>query len=457
MSHYQSQPPYGAPPQGYPPTGYQQQPPYPQQPQQQYGAPTGPPPQGHYPPQQGQYGQPPQQQGYYGAPSPQPPAGYHAPSPQPPVGYHHTPSPQPGYGAPPVQAPYGQAPPQGYAPPPGPPIGGAPGFAPPGAFGAPPMGYGAPAMPSLGYAPGQVAPGDFRREADILRKAMKGFGTDEKALIQVLAHLDPLQMAAVRATYSQHIGRDLYKDVKSETDGYLGQGLLAVIEGPLGHDVSCARESIDGIGTKEWLMNDVLLGRSNADLNAIKTAYERKYHRHLIRDVEDDLSMKTAVLFKRVLEARRHEESMPCNPQDITAKVAAVHAKQKDRALDILATSSDAELRAIDHELSSRYHTSLEKVVVKDYSGHMEKAYVHIVRSATDPAMRDAILLEECMEGMGTKDEALVTRIVRMHWNRDHKDQVKRAYRHRYKKDLIQRVRGETSGDYERLMVALLE
>lgn len=337
-------------------------------------------------------------------------------------------------------------------------MGGAPGYPPQGAYGAPPMGsYGAPAMPSLGYAPGQVAPGDFRREADILRKAMKGFGTDEKALIQVLARLDPLQMAAVRATYSQHIGRDLYKDVKSETGGYLCQGLLAVIEGPLSHDVDCARESIEGVGTKEWLMNDVLLGRSNADLNAIKTAYERKYHRHLTRDVEDDLSMKTAVLFKRVLEARRHEESMPCNPQDISAKVSVMHAKQKDQALEILATSSNAELRAIDHELSARYHTSLEKVILKDYSGHMEKAYVHMVRTATDPALRDAILLEECMAGMGTKDEALVTRIVRLHWNRDHKEQVKRAYRHKFKKDLIQRVRGETSGDYERLMVALLE
>ncbi|KAJ5928642.1 hypothetical protein N7466_007598 [Penicillium verhagenii] len=438
------EPPYGAP-QGYPPNNYQQQPPYPQQ---QYGAPPGPPPQGHYhqhPPQQGPYGQaPPQQQGgYYGAPSPQPPAGY-----------HQNPSPQPGYGPPPpVQSPYGQGPPQGYGPPPG--GNNAPGFAPPGAHGAPP--YGGPVMPTLGYTPGQVAPGDFRREADILRKAMKGFGTDESALIQVLARQDPLQMAAVRATYSQHIGRDLYKDVKSETGGYLRQGLLAVIEGPLVHDVECARESIDGIGTKEWLMNDVLLGRSNADLNAIKMAYERKYHRHLARDVEGDLSMKTAVLFKRVLEARRHEESMPCNPQDIGAKAAAVHAKRKDQAMDILVAASDAELRAIDHEMGARYRASLENVILKEYSGHMEKAYVQMVRTATDPAMRDAILLEECMAGMGTKDEALVTRIVRLHWNRDHKEQVKRAYHHRFKKDLIQRVRGETSGDYQRLMVALLE
>ena len=74
---------------------------------------------------------------------------------------------------------------------------------------------------------------------------MKGFGTDEKTLIAVLARLDPLQMAAVRDTYSKHLGRDLYKDVKSETGGYFGDGLAAVIEGPLMHDVESVQLAIE--------------------------------------------------------------------------------------------------------------------------------------------------------------------------------------------------------------------
>merc|ERR1712230_303690 len=60
------------------------------------------------------------------------------------------------------------------------------------------------------------------------------------------------------------------------------------------------------------------------------------------------------------------------------------------------------------------------------------------------------------MAGLGTKDKLLVNRVVRIHWDRAHKDQVKRAYQHRYKRDLIARVQGETSGDYRELLVALL-
>lgn len=302
-----------------------------------------------------------------------------------------------------------------------------------------------------------MAPGDFRPQADALRKAMKGFGTDEKALIAVLAPLDPLQMAAVRDTYSKHLGRDLYKDVKSETSGEFRDGLLAVIDGPLVHDVDCAHSAIDGAGTKEWLLNDVLLGRSNADINAIRTAYEMKYQRSLAGDVEGDLSFGTSKLFKIVLGAARNEESIPINPHTLETDVRALQGNDGTEVCAIFAKASNAELRALSQLFESRYHIPLEKHIKKKFSGHMEDALLLMLRSATDPAMRDAKLLEDCMSGMGTKDERLVIRAVRVHWNRNHKEMVKRAYQHLFGTSVIDRVRGETSGDYERLMVALLE
>lgn len=58
---------------------------------------------------------------------------------------------------------------------------------------------------------------------------------------------------------------------------------------------------------------------------------------------------------------------------------------------------------------------------------------------------------------LGIADERLVSRVVRLHWNRVHLDQVKRAYRHKFGKELVSRVRNEIAGDYGRLLVALLE
>merc|ERR1711939_386414 len=271
------QPPYGAPPgqQQYgapPPQGHSPQPPYGQQP---YGAPPPPPqqPYGQQGYQQPQYGAPPpgqyppQQQGQYGAPPPGPPPGqYGGPPPQQPYG-------QQGQYPPPQQPPYGQQP-QGYQQPPY----GAPAPA-AGGYGAPPpqqyppqQGYGAPQQytqptpPSPGYGPMQHIAYDGIADAEALKKAMKGFGTNEKLLIATLADKDPLQVAVIQKVYQQRFGKNLINEIKGEVSGSFEDGLTAIVRGPLQQDILNLIQATDGPGTKEKVLNDVLLGRSNADM-----------------------------------------------------------------------------------------------------------------------------------------------------------------------------------------------
>ncbi|TKA72595.1 hypothetical protein B0A49_07755 [Cryomyces minteri] len=444
------QPGYGAPPPGPPPPqGY---PPYP--PQQPYGHPppmqNQPPyppqggytPQGGYPPQ----GYPPQQQ-LYGAPPP--PQGH---SPYPPQGGY--PPPQQPYGAPPQQAPY---PPQGP---------------PPSQYGAPPpqQPYGAPTPymqptpPSPGYITGQVAPVDMSREAEGVRAAMKGLGTNEKQLIAILSRLDPVQMNALRNTYHTRFMRDLLNDLEKETSGYFRDGLMALARGPLGQDVYNVHKAIKGLGTKEAILNDVLLSRSNADLNAIKLEYQRVYRKPLEADVAGDLSMKTERLFSMVLAARRAEESTPVNPADIERDITELYRATEARTAgtdqvavcQILASHSDGQIRALSQAYAAKYQRPLAAVLAKNFTGHMEAALASMLRAAEDRAKHDADLLEAAMKGMGTKDDLLVNRVVRCHWNRAHMQQVKAAYKHFYKTELARRIEGETRGDYEKLMLACI-
>ena len=57
----------------------------------------------------------------------------------------------------------------------------------------------------------------------------------------------------------------------------------------------------------------------------------------------------------------------------------------------------------------------------------MELALLQQLRTGTDKAMRDAMLLEDAMHGLGTKDHLLVNRVVRIHWDKNHLQQVKGA------------------------------
>lgn len=301
------------------------------------------------------------------------------------------------------------------------------------------------------------------RAADDLRAAMKGFGTNETQLIKVLSSLDPLQVEGVKQAYQQRHKRDLLKDVHSETSGYFRDGLEAIIRGPLDEDCHVLNEAIKGAGTKENLLDDVLISRSNADVNAIKAHYQQKFRRTLESDVKGDLSMKTERMYDMIMSARRDEESAPVMPQQVDAWVQEIYHATEGRTgtdqltvCNVLATRSNGQLRAIAQTYKTKYHRSLQEVIKKEFSGHMESALMSMVSAAEDPAKYDADRLEASMAGLGTKDVRLVALIVSIHWDKQRLQQCKAAYKHFYKRDLAQRVQSETSGDYKKLMVACL-
>ncbi|KAI0842194.1 Annexin [Hypoxylon sp. FL0890] len=412
---------------------------------------------GYYP------GQPPPQQ----YPPPQPQGQYY--SPQPPQGgpyhqggYYPPPqaSPYPGQpGQYPPPQPYGAPPSQGYGPPPGQ-------YNPPPQQGyqyPPPVASGPPTPPTLGYGPPQIIQWDATPDAQTLRSAMKGFGTDEKALIRVLCNKDPLQIEAIKSAYFRTFSRSLEKDIVSETRGWFETGLVAIVRGPLLHDVHLLHSAMDGPGTKEKVLNDVLLGRSNADLNAIKSMYQHTFHKSLESQVKGDLSMKTERHFLIVLGANRAEDSAPVIPQAIDQDVMEIYRATEGKlgtdemmVCSILSTRNDNQIRAINHAYEQKFRRRLEDVIKKEFSGHMEQALLYQLRHAVDKYMHAASLLEDAMAGLGTKDHLLVSRVIRYHWDKQTLANVKGAYQQRYRRSLASRIKGETSGDYQRLMLGCI-
>ncbi|XP_044724731.1 annexin domain-containing protein [Hirsutella rhossiliensis] len=391
-----------------------------------------PPPHGQYPPA-GQY--PPQQGGYYQQPPPPPPGQY--PPQQSPYG-HHPPPPPPGqYGAPPPQH-YGHHSPH----------------------------YGAPAQPTpptLGYGAPQIIQWDASGDAQALRSAMKGFGTDEKALIRVLSNKDPLQIDLLRNTFDRNFRRSLIKDIKSETSSWFEKALVQLARGPLLADVHGLYDAMAGPGTKEVVLNDILLSRSNADMKAIKSAYKQTFHKSLEDAAKGDLSMKTERHFLMVLSANRAEDAAPVIPQQVDDDVMQVYKATEGRmgtdellVCSILSYRNDNQIRAIAHSYKQKFNRDLEKVIKSEFSGHMQDALLFQLRYAVDKYMHAATLLEESMAGLGTKDHLLVSRVVRFHWDRNTLANVKGAYQQKYSKSLGSRIKGETSGDYGRLMLACI-
>jgi len=186
---------------------------------------------------------------------------------------------------------------------------------------------------------------------------MKGFGTNEKKLIQVLSTVpDPQHMEKIRRTYDDRFRRSLIKDLQSETSSWFKEGLTAIARGPLIQDAYLVDRAVRGLGTKESLLDDVCLGRSNADMHAIKHMYTQLFGKDMVKEIKDDLSLKTELLYEYVLSAQRAEESAPCIPHEIDQKVDRIQqategsktGATQDVVSQILAFSSDGQIRAVN-------------------------------------------------------------------------------------------------------------
>jgi hypothetical protein len=68
-------------------------------------------------------------------------------------------------------------------------------------------------------------------DAWCLRRAMKGAGTDECALIEILCTRSNADIKRIKAAYKEEYGRDLEADINSETSGHFKRVLISSCQG----------------------------------------------------------------------------------------------------------------------------------------------------------------------------------------------------------------------------------
>ncbi|XP_077481386.1 annexin A11b [Stigmatopora argus] len=454
----------GYPPQGggYPPQtgGY---------PPQAGGYPPqagGYPPQagGSYPPQAGGYppasgGYPPQGGGYPVPPGCYPPqaGGYQQPQPG---GFPSMPQ-GGGWGAAPggYGAPGGA--PQGYPGGPAPGQQPMPNYASGGGYGSGvPANPQAPAIP-MGFR-GSIKdfPGaDPLRDVEVLRKAMKGFGTDENAIIELLGSRSNKQRVPMVAAYKTTYGKDLAHDLKSELTGNFEHLVLSMMKSPAYFDASELREAIKGAGTDEACLIEILSSRSNAEIQEITRIYKQEYGKSL----EDAINSDTSGHFRRLLVSlsqgnrdERENVDISLAKQDAQKLYAAGENKvgtDESQFNAILCARSKPHLRAVFQEYQQMCGRDIEKSICREMSGNVESGMVAVVKCIKNTPAYFAERLHKAMQGAGTKDRTLV-RIMISRSEIDMLD-IRQVYVKTYGKSLYTHISGDTSGDYKKLLLKL--
>ncbi|XP_005152760.1 annexin A11 [Melopsittacus undulatus] len=422
-------------------------------------------PQGVYPPTPGGFppvppggfGQPPsgQQPAYGGYPPPggNPPSGM--PSypgyPGGPVPGQPTPPPMNYPGQPPATYP-GQQPMPNY--PPGPAVN-------------PSMpSYGgstAPTIPPVTYGSrGTItdAPGfDPLKDAEVLRKAMKGLGTDEQAIIDCLGSRSNKQRQQIILSFKTAYGKDLIKDLKSELSGNFEKTILAMMKTPVMFDAYEIKEAIKGIGTDENCLIEILASRSNEHIQELNRVYKAEFKKTLEEAIKSDTSGHFQRLLISLSQGNRDESTnvdMALVQKDVQELYAAGENRlgtDESKFNAILCARSRAHLRAVFSEYQRMCNRDIEKSICREMSGDLEKGMLAVVKCLKNTPAFFAERLQKAMKGAGTKDRTLIRIMV----SRSEVDllDIRAEYKRMYGRSLYADITGDTSGDYRKILLKL--
>ncbi|KAM8924395.1 annexin A11 isoform 2-T2 [Pelodytes ibericus] len=422
---------------------------YPPPPGGGYGAPQQPgqpqDPYGMYPPSGGgqQPGMPGYNPGYPGAPLPGQPMPTPAPG-QPPM-------PMPGQ--PPMNYP-GQAPMPNY------PSGqvvnpSMPSYPTPG---APPSGIPSFSMSKRGTI--TDAPNfDSLRDAEVLRKAMKGFGTDEQAIIECLGSRSSKQRQQISLSFKTAYGKDLIKDLKSELSGNFEKAILAMMKAPSLYDAQEIHDAIKGAGTDEECLIEILASRSNAEIQEINRIFKTEFKKTLEQAIKSDTSGHFQRLLISLAQGNRDEGTnvdMSMVQRDVQELYAAGENRlgtDESKFNAILCARSRSHLNAVFSEYQRMCNRDLEKSICREMSGDLERGMLAVIKCLKNTPAFFAERLHKAMKGAGTKDKTLI-RIMVSRSEVDLMD-IRREYKRLYNKSLYTDITGDTSGDYRKTLLKL--
>lgn len=334
------------------------------------------------------------------------------------------------------------------------------------------------------YNPTLKSPSKFNVEEDVtkLREAMKGIGTNEDTFIEILANRNYAQRMKIRDTYKSTFGKDLIEKVSSELSGNFKRLVKMLLTEWAKISARALYKAMHGAGTKESVIIEILCTSTNDELEIIKSAYtevlKEEGHNNSSRTLETDLKNDLSGCLEHLAVAliQCHRDELTIEKVEKIAKnglKSVLNMELVEKDVDDLYDAGEGRLgtdeatfirifasRNIWHikAIADLYEQKTEKPLLQaiddETSGDFGKALMLTVKTCIERVKAYAEMLKDAMAGLGTNDSTLM-RIIATRCEIDLQD-IAKQFELDEGKSLEDYIRSETSGDYRKLLLALL-
>ncbi|KAL4906832.1 hypothetical protein BDW74DRAFT_127828 [Aspergillus multicolor] len=305
-------------------------------------------------------------------------------------------------------------------------------------------------IPSTGDRRKEVSFYDATDDALALRDALShARNIDTKPLIQILPHLTNHEMLDLRKEYKKHVkihgkGVNLAKHIRVKLgNSSLGKVCYATALGRWESEAFWANCYYQSGSSRRELLIESLFGRSNGEMREIKESFkDSRYVDSLEKCMKAELKadkFRTAVLL--ALEESRQSERDTVDAELVHRDVQALHAALVSRnggetaMIYIIVRRSDSHLREVLRTYEKTYQRNFAREMIQKSQNLVGETLAHILNGAINRPMRDALLLHQALRESRSgreRSELLISRLVRLHWEPRHLENVKVEYRRRY-------------------------
>ncbi|KAF3066676.1 Annexin A7 [Trichoderma lentiforme] len=300
-----------------------------------------------------------------------------------------------------------------------------------------------------------------------LQEAMTEAGCDHSTLISVLTDpkfQDPQALHQFQYDYYSQTTLDLAEQIEQKTQGLFRDVLVALLKGPLDHDVDTLDKALSGEEIDERALNDVLLCRFNANIRGIARKYNCTPGRNLVHLIRSKVDKDLFHLYNVILSGTRVEDAV-LDMTEIDDKVAEIQrlvegplTTDLTPVIDILASANATQLRAMSSAYEKKYQRKLDHDIARRFSdSSMEDSLLQILDFATNRGKSDADGLWNVLRPSTKDDNIFIYRALRLYWSGTERlQEVHAAYKKTYGMRLLDNLNESLSGDYRELMIALI-
>jgi len=297
------------------------------------------------------------------------------------------------------------------------------------------------------------ATNDPKADAAALHKAFKGAGTDEEAVIAILAHRSKQQLEQIDHEYRVQSGggTSLQHALEKELSGSFLKLAVGVVTPVTEFKKRSLKHAVEGAGTRESTLIDVLCQSTNAEIHEI--AKDADLYKKVLDDISGD--------FKRVI-INAYRGDRPEGPISEKEAEELAHAFYKagegkigtdeHKYIDIITKHSLQALYQIDEHYKQKHKHGLIKAVDSETSGDFRRALIALLKPH-DEFLADR--LHDAIAGLGT-DERLLIYVFSV-VNKHELKRIGEIYKAKHKESLEQAIKGDTSFNFRKFLLALLQ